>query len=101
MVGPAAAAGLRHRRGSSPARVLPPGLETDAPPVPSRGAPAVGMGPRLLPCQWVHPPVVRGVVRQSAAGAGLGAEDVPVAEDQAACDLPDLALGGGDSEPAV
>ena len=30
----------------------------------------------------------------------MGAEDVPVAEDEAAGDLPDLALGGGDPEPS-
>ena len=49
--------------------------------------------------EYIHK-LSAGVVPRPAAGPGVGAEDVPVAEVEAACDLPDLALGGGDPEPS-
>ena len=64
-------------------------------------APGMGVGRRLLPCLQLHPRPVRDVVPRPAAGACLGAEDVPLVEDEAACDLPDPTLGGGDPEPSL
>jgi len=61
----------------------------------------MGVGRRLLPCLQLHPRPVRDVVPRPAAGACLGAEDVPMVEDEAACDLPDLTLGGGDPKPSL
>src|ERR1700730_5074345 len=100
MVRTIAAAGLHHRRGPSSNRVLRTGLEADATSGSSRGEVGEGVGPRLLSCLDLHPQNGRCLVPRFAPGAGLGEEDVPVAEVEATRDLPDLALGGGAAAPS-
>src|SRR5947209_17838714 len=60
----------------------------------------MGMGGGLLACLWVHPPDGGGVVRRDARRSGLGTEDVPVAQGQAARCLSCPALGGSAAAPA-
>src|SRR3982751_2943865 len=58
------------------------------------------MGDRLLPCVRIHLQDVGRVVSRRSESPGLGAEDVPVAEDETPRDLPGAALGGGDPASA-
>src|SRR5438270_7992880 len=53
------------------------------------------MGSGLLACLRLHPPDGGGVVRRDARWSCLGAEDVPVAQEQAARRLSCPAFGGG------
>src|SRR3954447_10841312 len=53
------------------------------------------MGGGLLACLRLHPPDGGGVVRRDARRSCLGAEDVPMAQEQAARRLSCPALGGG------
>jgi hypothetical protein len=54
----------------------------------------VGVGDRLLSCVRIRLQNGGSVVLRCPAGPGLGTKDVPVAQDQAAGDLPSPALGG-------
>ena len=60
----------------------------------------VGMGDRLLSCVRIHLQDGRCVVLRPQASPSLGAEDVPLAENEAEGDLPGVALGGGNPAAA-
>src|SRR5262249_9691807 len=91
----AAAGGLHHRWREPPGPLLPAGADSDRP-SPSTPPPTeVALGNPLLSRLRVHHDAVRGAVRRRGGGSGMGAEDAPVAEGEAARDLPGVALGGG------
>src|SRR5208337_3585977 len=95
-----AAVGLHHGRGKPSDPVLPPGSQADATSTTPRSAAEVGMGDRLLSCVCIHLQTVGGIVFRRQARSRLGAEDVPLAEKEAAGDLPRLTFGSSDPAAA-
>src|SRR5208337_4489222 len=97
---PVAAVGLYHRWGTPSDSILPPGSQADATSSMPRSATEVGMGDRLLSCVRIHLQTGGGVVFRRQARPRLGSEDVPLAENEAAGDLPSLAFGSSNPPAA-
>src|SRR5665213_332946 len=88
----AAAVGLHHRCGIPTDPILPPGAQADdQPPSPWREA-EMGVGGRLLSRLRIHLQNGRFVIPRRQASPSLGAEGVPLAENETEGHLPRAAL---------